>query len=109
MEERVLSTEQENDINSYVDILFALGRNVIQNGAQMEEGVWRRRILGYCMAGAFFDCSEVVAIAKKSEKKKGNKKNRKGKKGNEEEGKSPSYGTSAATGMIIRRVHLGSQ
>ena len=42
----------------------------------------------YCMAGDFFDCSEVVAIAKKSENKKGKKKKRKGDKGNEEEGKS---------------------
>ena len=41
------------------------------------------------MAGAFLDCSEVLAVAKKSEKKKGKKKNRKGRKGNEEEGKIP--------------------
>ena len=38
--------------------------------------------LGYCMAGAFFEYSEVVATAKKSEKKKGKKKKRKGEKGN---------------------------
>ena len=41
------------------------------------------------MAGAFFNCSEVVDVAKKSDKKKGKNKNRKGDKGNEEEGKSP--------------------
>ena len=33
------------------------------------------RILGYLMAGAFFECSEVVAVAKNYEKKKGKKKN----------------------------------
>ena len=38
----------------------------------------------YCMAGDFFDCSEVVAIAKKSEDNKGKNKKRKGEKGNEE-------------------------
>ena len=34
------------------------------------------------MAGAFFDCSEVVGVAEKSEKKKGKKKKRKAYKGN---------------------------
>ena len=37
--------------------------------------------MGYCMAGYFFECYEVVAVTKKYEKKKGNKKNRKGDKG----------------------------
>ena len=43
--------------------------------------------MGYCLAGAFFYCSKVVAVAKKSKKKKGKNKNRKGYKCNEEEGK----------------------
>ena len=64
-------------------VLVGLGRNVIQTGAQTEEGGRRHMILGYCMNGAFFGCSEVVAVAKKYEKKKGNKKNRKGDRGNE--------------------------
>ena len=42
----------------------------------------RRRILGCLMAGAFFDCSVIFAVAKKSKKKKGKKKKRKGYKGN---------------------------
>ena len=57
----------------------------------------------------FFDCSKVAAVVRKSEKKKGKKKNRKGGKGNEEEGKRPSDEISAAAGMMIRSVHLGSQ
>ena len=65
--------------------------------------------MGYCISGAFFDCSEVVAVAKKSEKKKGKKKNRKRDKGNEEEVKSPSDGISGAAGMMIRSVNLDSQ
>ena len=76
----------------------------------MEEGGWRRRILGYRMPGDFFDCSEVVAVSKKSEKEKGSNKKRKGDKGNEEEGKkSASYGIYDTAGMIIRSVHIGSQ
>ena len=76
----------------------------------MEEGGWRRRILGYRMPGDFFDCSEVVAVSKNSDKKRLNNKKRKGDKGNEEEGKkSASYGISAAAGMMISSVHLGSQ
>ena len=51
---------------------------------QWKGGGWRRRILGYCMDRASFGCPEVVAVAKKSEKKKGKKKNRKGDKSNEE-------------------------
>ena len=39
----------------------------------------------------------------------GKKKKRKGDKGNEEEGKCPSDGISAAAGMMIRSVHLSSQ
>ena len=62
------------------------------------------------MAGAFFDCSEVVAVANESEKKKGKKKKRKGDKGNAEEGKnSPWDGIYAAAEMTISSVHLGSQ
>ena len=62
------------------------------------------------MAGASFDCSEVVAVAKKPKKKKGKNKNRKGYKGNEWEGKKiPSDGISAAVGTMIRSVHHGSQ
>ena len=80
------------------------------NWTQTEEGGWKRRILVYHMAGAFLDCYRVVVISKKSEKKKRKKKNMKGGKGNEEEGKkSPSYGISAAAGMMIRSVHIGSQ
>ena len=57
------------------------------------------------MAGAFFECSEVVAVAKNPEKNKSKKKKRKGCKGNEEEGKkSPSDGISDATGMIIKII-----
>ena len=82
LEERVLSSEREHEPNAYVDLLFALGRNVIRTGAQTEEGGRRRRILGYRMAGALSDYSKVVAVAKKSDKKKGKKKNRKGDKGN---------------------------
>ena len=67
------------------------------------------RILGYLMAGFFFNCSEVVTAAKKSKKKKGKKKKRNGDKGNEEEGKSTSDGISSAVGTMIRSVHLGSQ
>ena len=40
-------------------------------------------LLGYRIAGAFFNCSEFVTVAKKSEKKKGKKKKRKGEKVNE--------------------------
>ena len=109
LEERVLSSEQEHDANAYVDLQFALGWHVIRTGAQTEEGGWRCRMLGYRMAGAFFHRSEVVDVAKKSEKKKGKKEKRKGDKGNEEEGKSPSDGISAATGMMIGSVRLGSQ
>ena len=65
--------------------------------------------MGYHKAGAFFDCSEVVAVVKKSEKNKVNKKNRKGDNGNEEEGKSPLDGISASAEMIIRSFHIGSQ
>ena len=90
--------------------MFALGHCAIQTGAQIEEGGWRRRILVYRMPGDFFDCSEVVAVSKKSEKKKGNNKNMKGDEVNEEEGKkSTSYGISATAGMMIRSVRLGSQ
>ena len=109
LEERVLSSEREHDANDYIYLLFVLGRNIIRTGAHTEEGCCRRRILGYSMAGSFFNRSEVVAIAKKSEKKKGKKKNIKGDNGNEYKGKSPSYGISAYAGMIIRSVHLGSQ
>ena len=90
--------------------MFVLGRHVIRTGVQTEEGGWRRRILGYRMAGAFFDCSEVVSVAKNSENKKGKKKNRKVGNGNEEEGnKRPLDGIPAAAGMMIGSVHLGSQ
>ena len=65
--------------------------------------------IGLLYSWSFFDCSKVVAIAKKSEKKKGKKKKRKDDKGNEEEGKNPSDGISAAAGMKIRSVRLSSQ
>ena len=39
--------------------------------------------MGYCMAGTFFECFGVVAVAKNSEKKKGKKKKREGGKVNE--------------------------
>ena len=52
---------------------------------------------------------EVVVVTKKFEENKGKKKNSKGDKGNEEEGKRPSYGISAAAGMIIRSVHISRQ
>ena len=71
----ILFSVQEHDSNAYIDLLFALGRHFIQTGAKKGEGRWRRRI---------FDCSGVVTIAKKYEKKKGKKKNRKRYKGNEE-------------------------
>ena len=60
----------------------------------------------YRMAGAFFDCSEVVVVAKNSEKKKGKRKNRKGDNINEEDGRIPLYSIYAAVGMIIRSVCL---
>ena len=66
--------------------------------------------MGYRMAGAFFDCSEAVAVANESKKKKGKKKKRKGDKGNAEEGKnSPWDGIYDAMGMTISSFHLGSQ
>ena len=65
--------------------------------------------MGYLMAEAFFGCSKVVAVTKKSEKKKVKKKNRKGDMGNEEESKISLDGISASEGMIIRSVYLGSQ
>ena len=65
--------------------------------------------IGLSYSGAFLDCSEVLAVAKKSEKKKGKKKNRKGRKGNEEEGNTPLFVISAAAGMMIRSAHLVSQ
>ena len=61
------------------------------------------------MAGAFFNCSEVVDVAKKSKKKRGKKKKSKGDKRNEEEGNSPLDGISDAARMMIRSVHLSSQ
>ena len=62
------------------------------------------------MAGAFFNCSEVVAVAKKFKKKKGNKKKRKGDKDNEEDVKNiPSDGIFYAAETMIRIFHLGSQ
>ena len=61
------------------------------------------------MAGAFFEFSEVFVVVEKSEKKKGKKKKSKGNKVNEAESKSPSGGISAAAGMMISSVHLGSQ
>ena len=45
--------------------------------------------MGYRIAGAFFNCSEVVDVAKKSKKKKVNKKKMRGDKCNEEEVKIP--------------------
>ena len=45
-------------------------------------------MLVFCMDGAFFDCTKVVAVMKKPDKKKNNKANRMGEKVNEEEGKS---------------------
>ena len=36
LEESVLSSGREHDHNAYVDLLFALGRNIIRNGAQTE-------------------------------------------------------------------------
>ena len=109
LDERILSSEREHNVNAYVDLPFALGWHIIRTGSQTEEGGQRRRVLGYCMNGAFFDCSEVVVVAKKSDKKKGRKKNTEGGKGNEEEGNSPSDSISAAAGMIIRSFHHGSQ
>ena len=67
------------------------------------------RILGYTMYGAFFDCSEVFAVAKNYKKKNGKKKNRKGEKGNEEEGNIPSDGIYAAAGMMTRNVHRSTK
>ena len=58
-------------------------------GHSQRTGGWRRIILGYCMAGDLFNCSEVVAVANNSENKKDKKKKRKGYTGNEEEGKIP--------------------
>ena len=75
----------------------------------MDEGGGGSRVLGYHMAGAFFDCSEFVAVADNSEKKKGEKKNSRGGKDNEEEvNKSPSDGISADAGLLISSVHPGS-
>ena len=76
LEERVLSSEQEHDENAYINLMFALGQHVIRTRAQTDEGWWRRRILGYCMTGAFFDFSKVVTFAKEFVKKNGKKKNR---------------------------------
>ena len=66
--------------------------------------------MGYRMDGAFFECSEVVAIANESEKKNVKKKKRKGDKENTEEGKNiPSDDIYANAEMTIRSVHLGRQ
>ena len=99
----------EHDTNAYVNLLFDLGWHIIRTGVQTEEGGWRHKILGYRLAGAFFDCSGVVAVNKKYKKKKGKKKNRKGDKGNGEAYNIPLDGISAAAGMMIRSVNLGSQ
>ena len=61
------------------------------------------RILSFIMAGDFFNCSKVVAVAKKSEKKKGKNKKRKGDKGSKTEGNSPSDGISVSEGMMINK------
>ena len=61
------------------------------------------------MAGAIFDCSEVVAVAKKSENNKFRKKKRKGYKVNEEEGKIPLDGIYATAGIMTRSVNFSSQ
>ena len=57
LDEHDLSSEREHYANAYVDLLFVLGRNIIQTGVHMEEWGWRRSILGYPMAWDFFDCS----------------------------------------------------
>ena len=82
MEDCAVSSDRYHNANAYVDPLFELGRNVIRIGAQTEEGGWRSRILGYRVAGAFFDCSEAVSVVNNSKKKWGKKKNMKGYKGN---------------------------
>ena len=61
------------------------------------------------MPGCFFNCYKVVAVSKKSEKKKGNNKNMKGDEGNEDEVKNPSDGIYSAAGIMISSDHLGSQ
>ena len=71
LQEGILSSELEHNANAYVDIPSALILHVILTGVQTEQGGWRRRILGYCIAGAFFNFSEVVSVAKKSNKNKG--------------------------------------
>ena len=105
----IVSSNQSGrkNANAYFYLPFALGRHVIRTGAQIEEGGWRRRILGYRMDGTFFECSEVVSVANESEKKNVKKKKRKGDKGNTEEGKNiPLDDIYANAEMTIRSVHL---
>ena len=62
-----------------------------------------RRIFSFLMAGTFLDCSRVVSVAKKSEKKKGKNKKRKGYKINEENGKRLLDVISSSAGMMISK------
>ena len=68
-----MSSPQINT-TTHINILFVLDQNVIKTGVQKLEGGWRCRILVFKMAGYFFDCSKVFAVAKKSDNKKGNNK-----------------------------------
>ena len=62
------------------------------------------------MDGAFFYCSEAVAVANDPDKKNGKNKKRKGYKGNAEQDKNiPWDGIYDAMGMTIRSVQLGIQ
>ena len=62
LEKQVLSSERDHDTNAYVDLIFALGHNVIRTWSQTVDGGFRRRILGFQMDGSFFDCSKVLPL-----------------------------------------------
>ena len=61
------------------------------------------------MDGAFFDCSKVVAVATKSEKKKVKKKKRRGTRKMERMARAHQMVSLILRGMMIRIVHLDSQ
>ena len=76
LEYRVLYSYWEHDANSYIDLLLVLGWHVIRTGAHTDEWGWRRRILGYRMAGAFFNCSKVFQRIKRGMGKRSMKRKR---------------------------------
>ena len=62
LEEQVLYSEWDHDTNAYIDLIFALGHHVIGTWSQTVDRGFRRRILGFQLAGSFFDCSKVLPL-----------------------------------------------